>query len=290
MLAALMDHLGCALGALIIPQHHLRLIQISHWADRPTADEAFRYLEGPCLKSIQRTNQPVLRNQLANRGASVPGLRLLVVPVVGRDDSATPGALFLLRSANDPEFTALHLSVARHLCRHFDALLSADLDPTTGLYTRLGLQQHVDTAQLAAAAGTESHAVICINIDRVHAVNKVGGFAAGDALIARVAQLLRQPLLPSGAAAARISGNEFAVVLPGAGTAVAEDVARSIQAFAARMDNELAPQPVSLRCGIASFGLPTEFERGLVLAELACQTAKIADETGSRSIRMMMPR
>jgi diguanylate cyclase (GGDEF)-like protein len=181
----------------------------------------------------------------------------------------------LLRSTDDPEFTTLHLAVARHLCRHFESLLEADLDRTTGLYTRLGLQEHVETAESLASCSTGSHAVICINIDRLHVINKIGGFAAGDALIGRVAQLLRQSPVPSGAAAARISGDEFAVVLPDTSTAAAEGVARSIQRLAVPLAHEISrQQPVSLSCGIASFNRPTEFERGLVLAELACQTAK----------------
>jgi len=64
-------------------------------------------------------------------------------------------------------------------------------------------------------------------------------------------------------------------VLPGASTEVAEVTARALQRLAARLANDVCPQqPVSLSCGIALFGHPTEFQRGLVLAELACQTAK----------------
>ena len=275
ILAALMDHLGCILGALLIPQRQLRLVQVSNRVAAPLTEGAFQSLEVPCLQLIQRTRRPMLRNQLPGQADSLPGLRLLVVPVVGRDDAAAPGALFLLRSTEDPQFTPLHLSVASHLCRHFDTLLDTDLDPVTGLYTRTGLQQYLEMADSAASGGAGSHAVICIKIDRLHVVNKIGGFAAGDALITRVAQLLPRSGVPSGAAAARISGNEFAIVLPNANTAVAEAVARSIQGLAIPLANEISQrQPVSLSCGIASFSRPTEFERGLVLAELACQTAR----------------
>ena len=275
MMAALVDHLGCALGALLVPHRHIRLVQVSARANMPWVEGAFGRLEAPCLKSIQLTNQPMLRNPVPDWAVSLPGLRLLVVPVGGGSDKATPGALLLLRSTDDPEFTSLHLSLARHVCWQFDTLLAADLDPATGLYTRLGLQQYVETADTIDSGRSGSHAVICIDIDRLHAVNKLGGFAVGDALIARVAQLLRQPPVPSGSAAARISGNEFALVLPDVSTAAAEVVARSIQGLAVPLANEICQQqPVTLSCGIASFSHPKEFERGLVLAELACQTAK----------------
>jgi len=275
MMAALVDHLGCALGALLVPHRHIRLVQVSARVNMPWVEGAFRRLEAPCLKSIQLTNQPMLRNPVPDWAVSLPGLRLLTVPVGGGSDKETPGALLLLRSTDDPEFTSLHLSLARHVCWQFDTLLAADLDPATGLYTRLGLQQHVETADTIDSGGSGSHAVICIDIDRLHVVNKLGGFAVGDALIARVAQLLRQPPVPSGSAAARISGNEFALVLPDVSTAAAEVVARSIQGLAVPLAGEICQQqPVTLSCGIASFSHPKEFERGLVLAELACQTAK----------------
>lgn len=281
LMVALIEHLGCALGALLIPPRHIRLVQLSDRIDTRLAEGAFRRLEALCLESIQRTKRPMLRNQRSNCAGPLPGLRLLVLPVVGRDEIALPGALFLLRSTDDPEFTPLDLSVAKHLCRHFSTLLDADLDWATGLYTRFGLQQHVETAGSVLSDGTRSHAVISISIERLHAANKVGGFATGDALIASVARLLREPPVPADAAAARISGNEFAIVLPDASTAVAEGVARSLQEFAVRLAIEVSPQqPVSLSCGIASFSHPTEFERGLVLAELARQTAK--DRGGNR--------
>ena len=274
MMSALVDRLRCALGALLIPQRRLRLVRVSDRVDTRSAEEALRGREVPCLNSLRHMNHSTLCNQGRSHSALLPAWRQLVVPVRA-DTTATPGALLLLRSMDDPEFTPLHLSVARHLGRYFSALLEADVDLATGLYTRLGLQHHVEAAEPGAAGAADAHAVLCIDIDRLHVVNKVGGFEAGDALITRVAQLLREPPVPSDAVAARISGNEFALVLPDGNTEVAAVTARALQRLAAQLATDLcAQQPVSLSCGIASFGPPTEFQRGLVLAELACQTAK----------------
>jgi len=274
ILTASITHLGCALGALIMPQRHLRLVQVSSRANPQLAEDAFRYLEVPCLNAIQRTRDPLLCNRGRTRSASsLPAVRFMVVPV--GNVTIAPGALFLLRSPDDPEFTSLDLSVAKHLGHLFSTFLDADLDLATGLYTRLGLQQYLETAESNPTDAPDSYAVICIDINRLHFVNKVGGFEAGDALIARVAQLLREPPVPASAAAARISGNEFALLLPNAGTDVAQVTARSLQRLAECLSSEVAPQhPISLSCGIASFGPPAEFQRGLVLAELACKTAK----------------
>jgi diguanylate cyclase (GGDEF)-like protein len=266
ILGAAVQHLDCTLGALLVPERHLRLVQLSQRVNTQPALDALSHLEAPCLNSMRHSKPPVL----LNRG----GYRLLLAPV-GEHATVNSGALLLLRSPDDPPFNPLHLSVARHLARHFVTLLNADLDPATGLYTRLGLQQHVAVADKSPASPAVAHAVVCIDIDRLHVVNKVAGFEAGDAIITRVAQLLRELSLPAGATAARISGNEFALVLPDTSTAAAEVTARALQQLATNLANHVSvQQPVSLSCGIASFGDPGEFQRGLVQAELACHAAK----------------
>ena len=266
LLGAAVQHLDCTLGALLVPERHLRLVQLAQRVNTQPALDALSHLEAPCLNSMRHNKPPVL----LNRG----GYRLLLAPV-GEHATVNSGALLFLRSPDDPPFNPLHLSVARHLARHFVTLLNADLDPATGLYTRLGLQQHVAAADKTPASPTVAHAVVCIDIDRLHVVNKVAGFEAGDAIITRVAQLLRELSLPAGATAARISGNEFALVLPDTSTAAAEVTARALQQLATNLANHVSvQQPVSLSCGIASFGDPGQFQRGLVLAELACHAAK----------------
>jgi diguanylate cyclase (GGDEF)-like protein len=265
ILGAAVAHLGCTLGALLIPGRHLRLVQVAARVDPRSVHDALRDLEFPAPNSLEDEKSPLLLDR--DRAS-----RLLRVPV-GEQAPATSGALVLLRSPEAPEFNSLHRAVARHLAHHFVTLLEADLDRATGLYTRLGLQQHVTSAEETASTGP--HAVLCIDIDRLHVVNKMGGFEAGDAVISRVARLLREHAVLPGAAAARISGNEFALVLPDTSTAAAEVTARALQQLAADVVTDVsAQQPISLSCGIASFAHAGELQRGLVLAELASQVAK----------------
>jgi diguanylate cyclase (GGDEF)-like protein len=264
ILGAAVAHLGCTLGALLIPGRHLRLVQVAPRVDPRSVHDALRDLEFPAPNSVEDEKSLLL----LNRGRAS---RLLRVPV-GEQAPATSGALVLLRSPEAPEFNSLHRAVARHLAHHFVTLLEADLDQATGLYTRLGLQQHVTSAEETSAG---PHAVICIDIDRLHVVNKMGGFEAGDAIISCVARLLREQAVVPGAAAARISGNEFVLVLPDTSTTAAEVTARALQQLAADVVTDVsAQQPISLSCGIASFAHAGELQRGLVLAELASQVAK----------------
>lgn len=275
MMIAALEHFDSLLGALLVPGRNLRLVHRSDHAQARIAEEVLNRLQGRLLNHIRRHQRPMLLNNGSVDSASQTIWGLLVVPVPA-EGTAPDGALVVFRSTADPEFSALQLSVARHLGRYISSVLETELDPATGLYTRAGIQRHVRSLNCPPESLPSTHAVICIDIDRLRIVNKVNGFEGGDALIARFAGLMREPPVPEAAAAARISGNEFVLVLPNVDEAVAERTARALQQMTSRLTVEgaSAHQPVSLSCGVAKFGHPADFQRGLVLAELACQTAK----------------
>jgi diguanylate cyclase (GGDEF)-like protein len=267
LMAAAVEHLDCTHGALLIPGERVRIVEISKHINTPLVTAPAHQIEALCLDAIRRARHPML----LNRG---PIARLLVVPV-GSKMTAASGFLLLLRSPGDPPFTSLHLSVARHLSRHVCTLLEANIDPTTGLYTWLGLQHLVESPDAGIAGAPGTHAVICMDIDRLHMVNKFGGFEAGDTLITRVARLLRAPPVPANAAAGRMSGNEFALVLPDVDTGAAAAIARELQQLTTLLAGDICAQPpISLSCGIAAFSHPEKFQHGILQAELACRTAK----------------
>jgi diguanylate cyclase (GGDEF)-like protein len=276
LMTAAVAHLQCVLGALLVPDRQLRIVRTAD-AARHSAEEALRNLESPMLNWVQRKNEPMVVNKptLVKKddaaGSAPSPLRLLAVPVIGHAN-APEGALVLLRSTEAPEFSRAQLSLVRHLSRHISTLLETDFDVLTGLNTRASAQHLVDSW----APATTQHSVICIDIDRLRAVNETSGFDAGDALIVRVARLLREPHLPVGAVAARTSGDEFAVALPNVGSEAAAQMARAVQQAAAQLSDGQAgrQEPVSLSCGVACFTEASEFQNGLALAQLACQTAK----------------
>lgn len=275
LMTAAVAHLQCVLGALLVPDRQLRIVRTAD-ASRHSAEEALCSLESPMLNWVQRKNEPMVVNKPApvkkdDAAASAPSaLRLLAVPVMGHAN-APEGALVLLRSTEAPEFSRAQLSLVKHLSRHISTLLETDFDVLTGLNTRAGAKHVVDSW-----ASATQHSVICIDIDRLRAVNETSGFDAGDALIVRVARLLREPHLPASAVAARISGDEFAVALPNVDAEAAAQMARAIQQAAAQLSDGQGAreEPVSLSCGVACFKETSEFQNGLALAQLACQTAK----------------
>ncbi len=101
-------------------------------------------------------------------------------------------------------------------------------DALTGLPNRAGFEHAVEQA-LAALPGTTHQVVLgIINLDRFKQINTGLGVQVGDVVIRLVAQRLRTLVEPLGMLA-RLSGDEFALLLPQAHTiATAHELARSL--------------------------------------------------------------
>ena len=89
----------------------------------------------------------------------------------------------------------------------------AHLDPLTSLPNRRAFR---DAARLKLAESQTAHrpcAVIAIDIDHFKRVNDVYGHAAGDTVLRRVADIIQAPLRPNTDMAARMGGEEFAIIM-----------------------------------------------------------------------------
>jgi diguanylate cyclase (GGDEF)-like protein len=168
---------------------------------------------------------------------------------------------------------AEHVSLALTDARTIEAMNQAFLDSVTGLPSRVLFQTRMEEALVGDAPGA---AVLFIDLDRFKMVNDSLGHAAGDLLLAEVADRIRR-CLRDGDVAARIGGDEFAVLLPDLG---AVDEAEPI---ATRLLDELrapfrlggAEAYVSASIGIA-YSHPGEHgaQELMVDADLAMYQAK----------------
>jgi len=154
------------------------------------------------------------------------------------------------------------------------AALTLGVDPATGLHTRRALEQIFN---LRVRAGDGLCSVIYMDIDRMHVINQVHGFAGGEEVIRQVAGLLAQSWLPRGVLRARISGDHFVMVLPGCGIDAARALSRRLQAKAAciAVGSPLRTVDVSISFGIAMLRQGSDtLAHALAEAEVACRGAK----------------
>jgi diguanylate cyclase (GGDEF)-like protein len=123
---------------------------------------------------------------------------------------------------------AQQVSLALSGAQALEAIREAYHDPVTGLPSRALL---IDRLERALASGAPVN-VLFIDLDRFKAVNDSLGHAAGDELLAAVAGRLRSCLRGEDGAA-RIGGDEFAVLAEGVSGAGAVSIAeRVIEAVA----------------------------------------------------------
>jgi diguanylate cyclase (GGDEF)-like protein len=146
----------------------------------------------------------------------------LGVPVlVVVDDTADAIEDALRRGAHDvvrrPVVEAELVARVRAAARLSDAWRHLDdasrTDPLTGLATRRHLDEHLDMVAAMARRQRRPFSLLMVDVDRTRRINDEHGHAAGDSVVAAVAQRLTAGLR-SEDVAGRWSGEEFLVMLP----------------------------------------------------------------------------
>ena len=119
-----------------------------------------------------------------------------------------------------------------HFLAHHDAL--------TGLPNRVTFNAKLDREIKLASESGQRLAILCIDLDRFKEVNDLFGHSAGDRALQSVAKRVTA-ILDDGQMMARLSGDEFAVVVPGLSNPtmagrLAESVLEAMQAANENMD------------------------------------------------------
>ncbi|MEX5718094.1 histidine kinase N-terminal 7TM domain-containing diguanylate cyclase [Geodermatophilus maliterrae] len=140
-------------------------------------------------------------------------------------------------------------------------------DPLTGLHNRRHLDRAL-AADLVRRPRAGELAVLVVDVDHVTTVNDRFGHAAGDRVLTAVAAVL-DAAVREGDTAARLGGEEFVLVLPGAGRQQAleraERVRREIAAARHRLGGE--DHAVTVSVGVAV--CPSEAAGAAALLEAA---------------------
>ncbi len=201
---------------------------------------------------------------------------------LGGGDYATP----MRDVARADEIGALSHSFERMRVRigenQAQILKLAYWDSLTGLPNRARFREEVGAAIRAAAdarpadGGPASVAVLMLDLNRFKHVNDVLGYSVGDQVLVGLAERLVRVIARDGDLVARLSGDEFAVLLRNVDVAQAQSVARRIEQS---LDQPLvlADHRVDMGAGIGIACWPQHAEDGdalLVRAEMAMYAAK----------------
>ncbi len=159
--------------------------------------------------------------------------------------------------------TAQRLAVAEHEARH---------DPLTGLLNRRALSVELDAEVHRARRLGYTLGALMLDVDDFKSVNDRYGHGAGDETLRRLGAVLTQYLRRTDHIA-RMGGEEFVVVLPGAGPDATLVVAQKLR----RAIADLPAPRITLSMGAAAqHSTEAEAQTLLARADLALYTAKRA--------------
>ncbi len=152
----------------------------------------------------------------------------------------------------------------------------AATDPLTGVLNRRALDRLLERETERCEASGAITAVLALDIDHFKTVNDTHGHAMGDAALRAFAERIRSQLRQSDHLA-RLGGEEFVVLLPGAPRAKAIEIAERLRAAVADAPLVDAPRvAVTVSIGVA-VRVPGETAPGLLArADAAAYGAKRA--------------
>jgi diguanylate cyclase (GGDEF)-like protein len=127
----------------------------------------------------------------------------------------------------------------------------AKRDALTGLLNRRGFETAAEDIWSGRGGAV---AVLMCDIDRFKSINDAYGHDIGDLALVHVAGVLRESIGAPGRVLARLGGEEFAVLLHGAGLVEACAVAEKLRAAceASPLKLESATAPITLSIGVAT--------------------------------------
>ena len=146
--------------------------------------------------------------------------------------------------------TALLLLAMMILDGFRDITRRSETDGLSGLLNRRAFEERLDDLTVHQARTGLPLSVVMCDLDHFKAVNDSLGHAAGDRLIGRFAAVLRESIQPYHVAA-RIGGEEFAVLLPGSNLAAARLFAEHVRTTYAAQAGRDFPDAIVIS---ASFG------------------------------------
>jgi diguanylate cyclase (GGDEF)-like protein len=183
-------------------------------------------------------------------------------------------------------FVALMLMpIAAGLGMHIDRLRRlTEMDPLTGLFNRRHFSRRLEAEMRRAQRHTGQVSLLLVDIDRLKDINDVFGHAAGDAALIAVGDVLRTTVRLSDVAA-RIGGDEYAVILPETAASDALALADRLQRALASRRVGYASDPPTVSVGIAEKNCTARPE-GMALFVAADEALRRAKSLGrNRAVR-----
>jgi len=225
-----------------------------------------------CLQRGQSVERPDGSQQLLDRDGRRVAVNVSAQPVPGGE--GTSGVILLFED------------IGPRLLLSEELAWRSSHDPVTGLLNRDEFEARLRAAVGTARAGGENSVLCVLDIDQFRLINDVLGHAAGDELLHELAGELRVRLR-EGDAFARLSGDEFGVLLMGMDQPAAESIVLSLLGATRAYRFHWRDQSHSITASLGAVAINADTEsvgRVLSQADAACFAAK---QAGRDCVRWM---
>ncbi len=233
--------------------------------------EATRNVSGQFAKVMAAVAEQA---QATGRDAKVYGSQLEGLSRVLRDDQSASASTSLSPHLNEvadgtqrmqTAVAALAQAVAdghSEIQRLRDALdrsrTEAITDPLSLLLNRKGFDDALRKTLAQPAPSGKSHCLVMLDIDHFKRVNDTYGHPVGDTVIQTLGQLLQRVAQGPGVAAARVGGEEFAVLMAGSTVTQAAHLAQTVQGLVRgtrirKRGSQEAIATVTISAGVAAY-------------------------------------
>lgn len=133
---------------------------------------------------------------------------------------------------------------------------SASIDSLTKLYTRGHFSQRFETEVRRAKNYAHPLSILLLDLDHFKSVNDTHGHPAGDIILMRVGEILRQSVRSSDIVA-RFGGEEFVVIMTSAGKEQAlsfgENLRKTIESTMFKIPGRDTPLRMTISGGVATY-------------------------------------
>lgn len=210
---------------------------------------------------------------------------VLMTPISGKRDAR--GMLFIVLKGqlSEPPMQLNYLTICAH---HLSTLLEmmeayhahSIINPLTGLYTKAYLDEQIRNAWELARSRNHPMGLLSLDLNDFKALNEEFGFAAGDQVLVKIADLIRSHLQPTEIPARR-SGDEFCVLMPDASPERAQSLAVTLLREIESMNPVINAVPIKIS---ASIGLALTVEgHGITSSSQLAECAEHARFVAKRS-------
>ena len=258
------------------------------WADEVMAD-SFPHdvgITGQAVRERRTRNIPRVdldppRGDSGGHGAGAGGAHLCPAPGRASGDRRAQrvpprrAAAFSAAEAQVVERFAMMAALAFDSARQREVLRTlANTDGLTGLLNQHACHRRLEIEIAAASASGRALGLVVIDLDHFKAINDTHGHAEGDRILQAVAARLTSAIRATDIAA-RLGGEEFVLILPGAGPAHALETAERARTAIAEVS--ASGRTLTATAGVATYPENSQHAgRLLELADAAMYSAKKA--------------